>query len=156
MAKATATCTCKTCGKSFEVSAVKQNRREADRWAEWAEKTYDECSECYKERLAREREEANKKAAEVSAERKWPVLQGSEKQIAWANTIRLDYVSRLEEVLAGCAEGGEEAKAFATMRDFILETYTDARFWIDGRDNYNRIGRQASKDYAAKNGGGSK
>lgn len=156
MAKATATCTCKTCGKSFEVSAVKQNRREADRWAEWAGKTYDECSECYKERLARERAEENKRAAEVSAERKWPVLQGSEKQVAWANTIRMVYISRLEETLAGCEEGGERAKGLITMRDFILETYTDARFWIDNRDDYYAIRRQASKDYIAKNGGESK
>lgn len=148
MAKASVTCTCKNCGKTFEVSTVKQNRREADRWESWAASAYTECDECRKERLERERAEENAKAAETTSERKYPTLDGSEKQVAWANTIRLDYMNRIEEKIAICTE--EEVKIYREMQAFILRKYVSARFWIDHRDNYYSIDRQAVKDYKAE------
>jgi uncharacterized Zn finger protein (UPF0148 family) len=47
MAIARATCTCATCGETFEKRAEKRNRREADSWEQWAVENYDECPKCY-------------------------------------------------------------------------------------------------------------
>ena len=54
MAKATAICTCATCGATFERTRIERNRREADSWKDWAESHFDECSACYKKRLREE------------------------------------------------------------------------------------------------------
>ena len=36
MAKATAECTCKTCGKVYTATKICRNRRDADEWEQWA------------------------------------------------------------------------------------------------------------------------
>lgn len=48
------------------------------------------CSECYKEKKQAEREAAEKAAAENVQGLELPALEGSEKQIAWAEKIRAD------------------------------------------------------------------
>lgn len=63
MAKATAQCTCKTCGKIYTATKICRNRRDADEWEQWATEHYDECPECYKARKQAEQEEANEQAA---------------------------------------------------------------------------------------------
>lgn len=64
MAKATALCTCKTCGAKFEKVADKRNRRECDEWEAWAVNYFDECTSCYGRRM-REAEEATPAYAEI-------------------------------------------------------------------------------------------
>ncbi len=51
MAKATAICTCSTCGETFRKQTTKRNRREADSWEQWAVENYDECPKCYGARM---------------------------------------------------------------------------------------------------------
>jgi len=59
----------------------------------------------------------NAAVAAVSATRGWPALEGSEKQVAWASTIRAEMLERLLlPVLAGA----------------LLEQ-AEARWWIDHR-----------------------
>ena len=55
MAKATATCTCATCGAMFTRTKICRNRREADGWEVWAAANFDECDACYTARKASER-----------------------------------------------------------------------------------------------------
>ena len=58
MAKATAICTCKECGKEFTKEATKRNRKEADSWEEWAEANFDLCPQCWgKQQREKERQE---------------------------------------------------------------------------------------------------
>ena len=64
MAKATAICTCKKCGETFEKSVKKANRREADAWEVWAVKTFDICPKCWGEEQ-RAKEEATPLGLEV-------------------------------------------------------------------------------------------
>lgn len=52
MAKATATCTCATCGATFTRTNICRNRREADGWEAWAAANFDECDACYTARKA--------------------------------------------------------------------------------------------------------
>lgn len=66
MAKARATCTCKTCGNTFEKTAEKRNRTECDNWERWAEEHFDECPSCYGRRM-REAEKNTPVYAELTA-----------------------------------------------------------------------------------------
>ena len=129
MAKATAVCTCAKCGATFEVSAVKSNRREADNWKAWAESHYDECPDCYKARKQQEREAANVAAAEKARGAGLPDLSGSEKQIAWATKIRQDFVDDRFPVDKLTDDGRK------CLIDFLGQ-HTDSRFWIDRRSDY--------------------
>lgn len=55
------------------------------------------CPECYKKKLEEDRMKANIEAAEKSAEMELPELTGSEKQVAWANTLRLNFIEKVEK-----------------------------------------------------------
>lgn len=133
MAKATALCTCAFCGAKFEKIAYKASRREADEWAAWAAKNFDQCPNCYKEG-----ERANAKEAAESAG--LPALVGSPKQIAWAEGIRsklwAQYLSCEADAETWAAENGQ-TQAFeagkAAIRG-IFERITSAKEYIDGRD----------------------
>lgn len=54
------------------------------------------CPECYKKKLKEERQQANIESTAKSSEMKLPQLTGSEKQIAWANTLRLKVIENYE------------------------------------------------------------
>lgn len=100
MAKATVTCTCKVCGATFKREAFKRNRAEADSWEAWAAENIDTCPSCYKA------EKQQKEAERVAARsQQLPQLEGSEKQVSWANTIRDNMIS--ENHLARGIRDGE-------------------------------------------------
>lgn len=124
MAIARATCTCGTCGKTFEYRTEKRNRREADQFEAWAVEHITECSDCRKIRLAEEAEEAR-------AEKGWPTLTGSEKQVAWANSIRDKQVAALMSHYR--PRPGSEEEYNRCMLDFVIR-HPDARYWIDRQD----------------------
>lgn len=73
------------------------------------------CEEC----KAKNREEANRQATKKASEYEFPDLKGTEKQIAWANTIRMDFY--------------EFYTSNGIVVDGIIKNETDARFWIDNR-----------------------
>ena len=91
MAKATVKIICKECGKEFEVTANKYNRREADAWEAWAVEHVTICPECKK---AAAQAKAQRRVAEIigkltaTSGMELVVLTGSEKQIAWAEDLR--------------------------------------------------------------------
>lgn len=58
-----------------------------------------ECTECYEKRKQEERQKENKIAAEKAKEMELPKLQGTEKQVAWANTLRQEVVEKLEKLI---------------------------------------------------------
>ena len=79
------------------------------------------CEECKK----KEREEAWKKAQETAKEYEFPDLKGTEKQILWANEIRLDFYNR-------CLQKDVDP-------DEIIVNEMEAKFWIDNRDDLIRV-----------------
>ena len=95
MAQATAICVCKHCGNEFEVSTIKMNRKLADSWEQWASTAYDCCYECEKKIRAEE----NARCAEEAKEMGLPALNGSQKQVAWAEKIRMDMMKDMERDL---------------------------------------------------------
>ena len=92
---------CIVCGREFVHQVKKYSRRDADSWQEWAANQEWTCPECYQtqreaERQA-ERQAANEAAAAKAEEQQLPQLQGSEKQVSWAMTIRqrmIDEITR--------------------------------------------------------------
>lgn len=139
MAKATAICVCKHCGKEFEVSTIKMNRKLADSWEQWASTVYDCCYEC-EEKI---RAEENARCAAEAKALGLPGLNGTQKQIAWAESIRLNIMRRMDEVfekkleIAQKCDGdfeNREAKMVDVVRKYILENYTSASWWIDNRE----------------------
>ena len=154
MAKAEAKCTCATCGKGFTVIAFRQNRKGADEFEAWAAKYIDECDECKMARLEAKRAAENAASASAAADRGWPQLIGSEKQVAWANTIREQGLSKIigdmdkvKEWLSSpqAADRPERAKArkerlesCVIAMDVILSK-TKASWWIDNRNGIERL-----------------
>lgn len=141
MAKAIAVCTCTTCGKTFEKTSVRSNRRDADSWEAWASNTFDECPDCYKLRKQQERELANKRAKERASELGLPELFGSEKQIAWATKIRDESLKNLNTILkkqeerfhrSGKEKYAERIKVLQLTKSH-MEKQRSASWWIGFR-----------------------
>lgn len=99
------------------------------------------CPECYEKHLIEQREKANKEAAEKAKEMELPVLSGTEKQVAWANTLRNAVVEKYEKQLETFKERLEQAKKYleemeakGTPSDKKLE---DVKFFV-----YNKEGKK--------------
>lgn len=138
MAKATLECTCPECGAKHTWSVICHNRREADNWEQYhADDTDRICPACYAKQQAAKRAEAreaeNKAAAETAGALGLPALTGSEKQVAWATTIRQ---KALDEALS--THGGSLARLNDKGREVLAAAMakmpTDASWWIDHRD----------------------
>lgn len=89
------------------------------------------CYECYQAKLEEEREVANKAAEEKAKEMGLPELTGTEKQVAWANTIRQEIIEYLEkyanEDMFSDREGYQKALYY------MIQTKTKASWYIDHR-----------------------
>lgn len=130
--------TCQECGAVVTVGTSK-NRRDADRYAEYLESQGYLCEDC----LAKQREEENSKAAAENSAAGLPELTGTEKQIAWAETIRAALIPRIREELIRLTKGAEysddvvEKLRTETMRR--VEAQTDASWWIDNRASATEV-----------------
>lgn len=94
---------------------------------------YGLCPECYKAKMEREREIANKEAMEKA--KNLPALTGSPKQIVWATTIRQKF---LDYVYANYEKTEENSEEMEESMDKILSTYTDSAHWIESRNFVDR------------------
>lgn len=142
MVKSRVTCTCCECGKSFTASKILASRDQANNWKEWAVSNIIECDECRAKSREEEKAAANAKSAEAAKEFSLPELSGSEKQISWANTIRVAYFNSYSKIIAKYVEldsskkeqCGEEFKLFSEVGEHLFSTKTAASFWIENRD----------------------
>lgn len=150
MAMAEVELVCSTCGKTFTHRKKRYNRADADQYEEWARAHIDTCPDCFRAKQQKEKElEAAARSSQL------PQLQGSEKQVAWANTIRDKMIS--ENQLAQGIRDGEfinpdgttltfqQAQEFWATVDFTPEekttadaviklfTETQAKWFIDHR-----------------------
>jgi len=89
------------------------------------------CPECYEAKLQADREAANAEAAEKAKEMELPELTGTEKQVAWANTIRVKMIEEAQKLeLKGTAK-----PMFYKALDALMHK-TKASWFIDNRDKY--------------------
>jgi hypothetical protein len=111
------------------------------------------CSDCYRAKkaseAARQREATNRAAAAANEAEGLPALAGSEKQIAWAETIRAEWIANVRRMMADhekkfARRDEMEAKGVpADVLDEIdmvtrqiaaeLTGQTSAAWWIDHR-----------------------
>lgn len=150
---ATAYYTCPECGEQNKVSHG--NRRDTDRYVTWLEQQGRLCSDCYSKSLDTLRAEESAAAALEAESAGLPALSGSLKQIAWAETLRLDRLTAVRDLVTGLAAqdairvaAGHLTDEQRTSRLLVCETYiadlvtiTDAKRWIDERaGTYSRRG----------------
>lgn len=129
MAKTTIT---RTCGhtETVNISGPYKGRERQEQYE--ASKL---CRECYIAQQQAQREAANAAAAVASQEQGLPNLQGSEKQVAWAGTIRQDRLqpaAALRQHIEANATGDERTNLLAALT--AVEAETSAAWWIEHRD----------------------
>ena len=96
--------------------------RDRDRRLELAKNNLD-CPACYQARLQTERQAQNERAALLAAD-SLPALQGSEKQIAWATSIRQAWI----EAMAAIGATQPELNTIAGLE-------SSAQWWISSRSD---------------------
>jgi hypothetical protein len=131
MAKATFKCA--ECGDSVTVSG--SNRSDADRLAEYRAASGALCSECWAKAQAEQRAQDSQKAAEEAAQIGLPVLTGTEKQVAWAETIRKERLSDLASMLKSFSSDSEEQIFFGVISDLtnLIRAQNSGHWWIENR-----------------------
>lgn len=95
MAKATARCTCATCGETFVKTRIFRSRKDADEYEEWAESCSTQCPACWAESSARRTAEklSAYMAQHFGADNPLPeITEGSPKQITFANDLRERFI----------------------------------------------------------------
>ena len=97
---------------------------ERKRRLEWAKDNKD-CPDCYKAKMGQERQQQNERAASLINEIGFANLIGSEKQIAWANTIRQKCYEELTKMLQ------EEKNRIYLVKALSLEI--SSQWWIENR-----------------------
>lgn len=130
MAKVKVKIICKKCGCEFIHVRDFSSRAEADNYEEWAKENIKICNKCHKH------EKENKEVEEaLEILKSYPELcelNGTEKQIAWANKIRAKIVSKL-------------AKRSKIPEKTIgnINTIKKADWWIDNRECFEQDWRTA-------------
>ena len=111
----------------------------------WYYENHGLCPECYKkqqEEAKRQREEEARMAKENADAFGLPTLAGSEKQVAWAITIRQSFIDKYQEMQARYEEikddiSDNKRQSLKELLDkylFVINTETSAVRWIDRRE----------------------
>lgn len=139
MAKATIECA--KCGKSIEI--VERNRREADRRAAYYAAQGRVCGDCHKAQFRAEHAATVAAAAADPITAGLPALTGSEKQVAWAQALRLQALPAIDRavsvLLAALNDDPVSEAAKSESRDALhliaqeLRDRTAASDWINTR-----------------------
>lgn len=146
MAMANAKCICKTCGEEFIVRVKKRNTREATEFERWAAENICECEKCRAKRFAEE----NAVSAGEAHAANLPALEGSAKQIAWAETLRMERYNQWMDELKRSSEAGaptENMEYAQNLFAYIMSHATSAAEWIEGRNGNGAI---MLNDYARR------
>jgi hypothetical protein len=119
---------CIRCDSTFEVQLFGPHR---DREWQLENRTWlcDECKEI-------EKREASERAAKAAEEAGLPELGGTEKQVRWAEVLRLAKLKEFDEAQARGVfrpAPGKEAEVAELLAS--VKGQTGATFWIDNRDN---------------------
>jgi len=135
-----------TCGHNYQKQLYgKGTSRQS--YIEYAERTM-VCPDCYKAQLEAERAKASQAAAQEAQADNLPTLEGSPKQIAWAETLRKTKLDAYRELAGKCAIHGDNEPVSQgskvtvrmviekiTKRVNALKKETSAKYYIDRRYN---------------------
>ena len=120
---------CSVCGESFERVLFGSRK---DR--EWKLNQPQTCTKCWCAARNAARAKANAEAKEFG--KTLPALEGSEKQIAWAESLRKIGIEKAEEYAKSISDLPEvpESGYYVDLILTKLREEKDCRFWIDTRD----------------------
>lgn len=124
---------CAQCGESVPVFG--NNRKDADRKANWHESNGHLCGDCEEQH----RKAENEKAAADNTARGLPALSGSEKQVLWAETIRQSKIELAEKIgkLVAIAQSQEHLSNLSPEdRDAMKAQFSDALEGTSATDRY--------------------
>lgn len=96
------------------------------------------CPECWKKHREEERQKQNAEAAEANQAAGLPELEGTEKQIAWAESIRENMIEAVEKQIFGKMDKEKIKQHPEIYQDFVkafnaLKSHSSASWWIDHR-----------------------
>ena len=142
----------RACGHTETVVLFGKTRDREWRLARETEKL---CYECWQKELKEEREKENQEAAEAAKEMYLPELTGTEKQIAWAETIRQKMLADIDEFIF--RNVNKEQRNAPKLREAIehIKSKTEARWWIDNRNtkyisDFEKLIVKAAEDVEAQ------
>lgn len=138
----------RTCGHKEQVQIYGTNTRGQREWRA-ARLAEEPCADC--RRAAHQ--QRNAAAAQVAAQSGLPALTGSERQIAWAESIRLAGLAQLADHATRAARAVEDPAARERVVAVLLHiltriasAQTDARWWIDHRHRIPRAAWDGASD----------
>lgn len=112
--------------------------KERERWIEWAEES-GLCPQCWEAEKQKKYEEEKQKALEIADELGYPELVGTEKQIAWAVTLRQKTQQVFDDILAKTVGEENDKELVITLWRRVIAKHTDAKWWIDNARNVNSL-----------------
>jgi len=122
------------CGHIFEKQLYgKCSSR--DSYVEWAN-NHLECPDCYKMRIEKERLELTEKAKKEASNDNFVELEGSEKQINWALSIRKSKIDSLRKI-AGENSSDNEIIEWIKNKVNSLKNQKSSKWFIDNRSIYS-------------------
>ena len=131
MAWFSGTYACGHAGRVQIYGPIKQRQWKADR--EFSRL----CPDCRAKEWEQEKERRFREAVENARKMNLPALEGTPKQIAWAETLRYEFIRGVDEFF----DSEKRRQAFEkihgidveTVRDFIIANRTEAKYYIDRR-----------------------
>lgn len=138
-----------SCGHTGQVAGYR--RADVDYKVEMAPTRL--CPDCWRAEQQKENDAENAAAAASPVNAGLPALTGTEKQIAWATTIRLtrltEFESTIHELISNneqavesgkrTREQADQAIAQARLAYGVLLGESESRFWIDSREDSARM-----------------
>jgi hypothetical protein len=127
---------CEKCGKAYsrETYTASAPKYAKEFWRSVAGTAYGLCHECWEKKKQEEREAENMEAAKTAKEMEMPGLTGSEKQIAWANTIRVEKVKEMQGKIGRLKVKEKSKVKTIKAMEYIVSSNTNASWWIDNRN----------------------
>lgn len=127
---------CEDCKKEYsrETYTARDSKNTKEFWKERAGTEYGLCYDCYKKLKEEEKAKASAEAAAKAKEINLPELQGSEKQVAWAEKLRIEMLSFFERYAQ---------ERYVQARQETYDTFMEAaqkenraKWWIDNRFDF--------------------
>ncbi len=140
------------CGHSARVELFGAHK-ERESKLDWMRGTL--CPECYRAQKEAERQQVNAQAATANAAAGLPALVGTEKQVAWAESIRRTALAEAAKVraldrtkVAASIDPRQIEVATAYLAAYdgamsTLKTESSAKWWIDNREETDYMVRAA-------------
>jgi hypothetical protein len=96
------------------------------------------CPDCYLVKLEEDRKKQNAEAAQANQSAGFPQLEGTEKQIAWAETIRKNIIDTIQKTIFDRISEENKNESPEIYEKYVksftaLKSHSAASWWIDNR-----------------------